>query len=121
MRVRLAAPAASGNLGFGPLGIEVEKKKFSNGLAHNRSKVSVINSQIGFVHINFILAFRDPSSHIYIYILETTVALKRDLASSSSLVSSFMTWQCSSQQVPLTINSLTLLGTWVDYTLLRFL
>jgi len=38
---------------FGPLGIEVEKTWFSNGLADNRSKVSVKRSQIGFVVINF--------------------------------------------------------------------
>ena len=55
LRVRPAAAqaAAPGNQGICPLGIEVAKIWFSKGLAHNRSKVSVINSQNGFVHINF--------------------------------------------------------------------
>ena len=57
-----AAPAlASGNLGFCPLGIEVEKQGFLNGLAHNRSKVLAHNrskvlwswAEIDVVHISF--------------------------------------------------------------------
>merc|ERR1712078_60667 len=62
MRIRPAAPAASGNPGYtdlAPLGLR-SKTRFSNCPADNRSKVSVEKSQIGFVAINF----RDLSSHI---------------------------------------------------------
>ena len=47
------APAASGNLGICPLGTEVEKQGFSNGLAHNRSEVSGCWAEIQGVHSNF--------------------------------------------------------------------
>ena len=57
LRIRpAAAPAASGNPGYtdlAPLGLR-SKTRFSNGMAYNRSKVSVINSQIAFAVINFL-------------------------------------------------------------------
>ena len=46
---------------FGPLGIEVEKTRLSNGMADNRSKVSAKKKlKSG----SSLLTFRDPSSHI---------------------------------------------------------
>ena len=47
------ALAASGNLGFCPPRDRGRKTGFSNGLAHNRSKVSGSWAEIDGVHINF--------------------------------------------------------------------
>ena len=50
LRVRLAAPApaASGNLGFRPVGIEVKQTWFLNGMADERPTVSVKNLILGY-------------------------------------------------------------------------
>ena len=53
-----AAPAASGKLGFGPLGIEVEKQGFRTAWLKTGQKCQ----GVGLKSKAFILTFRDPSS-----------------------------------------------------------
>ena len=63
LRIRPAAPpapAASGNPGFGPLGIEVEKQGFRTVRLITGQKFPWENLKSG----SSLLTFRDPSSHI---------------------------------------------------------
>ena len=60
LRVRpAAAPAAAGNLGFCPLGIEVEKHGFRTAWLITGQKFQ----GVGLTVMAFVLTFRDPSSH----------------------------------------------------------
>ena len=60
-------------------------------MAHKNPKNDPKKGAPGMLQAVFqICAWGPFAVYIYIYILETTVALKRDLASSSSSVSSFM-------------------------------
>ena len=54
------APAASGNLGFCPLGIEVEKHGFRTAWLITGQKFQGVGLKL----TAFILTFRDPSSHL---------------------------------------------------------
>ena len=58
MRVRPAA--ASGNLGICPLGIEIEKHGFRTAWLTTGQKFQGVGLKL----TAFILAFRDPSSHL---------------------------------------------------------
>ena len=59
LRVRPAAPAASGNLGVGLLGIEVEKHGFRTAWLITGQKFQGVGLRL----TAFILTVRDPSSH----------------------------------------------------------
>ena len=58
-------PTSSGLPEIWPPWDSGRKTRFSNGLADNRSKVSVKKSEIGFVHINFSRSIFPYMSNIY--------------------------------------------------------
>ena len=68
LRVR-PAPAASGNLGFCPLGIEVEKHGFRTAWLITGQKFQGVGLKL----TAFILTFRDPSSHVCQKIMRVAV------------------------------------------------
>ena len=69
--------AASGNLGFCPLGIEVEKHGFRTAWLNSGQKFQGVGPKL----TAFILTFRDPSSHLRQKIMR--VAESGDLKSES--------------------------------------
>ena len=81
LRVCPAAPAAFGNLVCCPIWDRGRKTRFSNGLAHNRAKVSGSWAEIDGVHINL----RDPSSHVCQKHLRVAVFTDWELGSCSRI------------------------------------
>ena len=84
LRVRPApaAPAASGNLGFGPLGIEVEKHGFRTAWLITGQKFQGVGLRL----TAFILTFRDPSSHLRQQIMRVAVLTDLELGSCSRIL-----------------------------------
>ena len=76
----LAAPAASGNLGFRPLGIEVEKHGFRTACLITGQKFQGVGLRL----TAFILTFRDPSSLLCQKNIRAAVLTDLELGSCSS-------------------------------------